>query len=112
MERLHHFVRKSAHFLEFALLGFLTAGLIRLLRNFPERRQTLALSLGFPALYCLLCAVTDEVYQIFTHRGPAVKDVMIDFSGAVCGILFLHLCIWLVSAIRRARRGRKEEIRA
>ena len=112
IDHLHHYVRKAAHFLEFALLGCLTACFVQLLWSLLEKRLLLPLSWGLPALYCLLCAITDEVYQIFTHRGPAVGDVMIDFCGALSGVLFLHLCLWLASAIRRARQGGREGISA
>lgn len=112
VDELHHYVRKAAHFLEFALLGFLTAVLTVLVWRFFDPHPILWLTLCIPASFCLLSAVTDEVYQIFTGRGPAVKDMMIDFCGAVSGVLFLHLAVWLIGKIHCARKreaGERED---
>ena len=63
-EAVHTFVRKTAHFTEYAVLG-LTAQLI---------------STGY--------ASTDEIHQMFVPgREGKVFDVMIDSCGAFCGIM-------------------------
>lgn len=107
VDDLHHYVRKAAHFLEFALLGFLTAVLTVLVWRFFDPHPILWLTLCIPAFFCLLSAVADEVYQIFTNRGSSAADVMIDFSGAVCGVIFLHLCLIVAACIRRKGREGK-----
>ena len=114
VDTLHGFVRKTAHFLEFALLGCLTASLVCLVWSFVGWRARVWQTAGIPALFCLLTAISDEVYQIFTGRGPAVKDVLIDFCGAVSGVIFLHLAVWLVGRIHSARQRKiqKKEARA
>ncbi|MBQ7693047.1 MAG: VanZ family protein [Oscillospiraceae bacterium] len=76
-----HFVRKSAHFCEFGLLGAETALLFWL-------RNGLGLQNGVNSAFaCLLAAVTDETVQSFTGRGSQVRDVVLDFSGTVLAIL-------------------------
>jgi VanZ family protein len=115
VDSLHGAVRKTAHFLEFALLGCLTASLIRLIWLFLARSLPLWQTAGIPSLFCLLTAACDETLQIFTGRGPAVRDVLIDFAGALSGVLFLHLAVGLISAVSRARRRKqrqKEELSA
>lgn len=107
VDELHHYVRKAAHFLEFALLGFLTTALTLLVWRFFDPRPILWLTLCIPSLFCLLSAVTDEVYQIFTNRGSSATDVMIDFSGAVCGVIFLHICLAIAEGIRRKGKERQ-----
>ena len=107
VDHYHHYVRKAAHFLEFALLGFLTACLVQLIWSYGGNRLILWQTMGIPALFCLLCAISDEVYQIFTNRGPAVADVGIDFCGAACGVIFLHLCGWLITRILRHKAGKE-----
>ncbi len=98
---MHHIVRKLAHFSEFALLGFLTTLLVmHLSRRLVFLRAWLRLCL--PALFCLLYAISDEVHQIFTRHGPAVKDVLIDFGGAVAGMLVARFLCWGVWRIARA----------
>lgn len=85
----HRLVRKAAHFCEFALLGFLATGLLLWLS-----RRFISMSPWktwlFPAAFTLLYAISDEVHQIFTSRGARVTDVLIDFAGALCGILLMQ----------------------
>ena len=93
-ESAHRFVRKAAHFLEYALLGFLTSGLVLFLRRYlfqrkPKRWKTWI----YPAGFCFLYAVTDEVHQIFSERGASPKDVLIDTLGAISGILLIQLIV-------------------
>ncbi len=109
-ESVHHIVRKLAHFLEFALLGFLSYLLIRhLSRRLPALVPWLRGSI--PAGFCLLYAISDEVHQIFTGRGPAVRDVLIDFSGSLTGILVGVGLVWLLRCrihIAKSHSDRKE----
>ncbi len=115
---IHGIVRKTAHFLEYALLGFLTAGLLRLLlrgrqkdsrqNGFRRKEMSRLQAWLVPAAFCLVYAVSDEVHQLFTERGPRVTDVVIDLCGAVFGIACLHLGVWLVAHICRGHRDRKE----
>ena len=74
-----HLVRKLAHFTEFFCLGCVLA----LLLPFRGRSQLLAGGLG------MLTGFIDETIQIFSGRGPAIRDVWLDFSGAAAAILIL-----------------------
>lgn len=98
----HKFVRKAAHFCEFALLGFLSAGLLLWLSarkpSMKPRKTWL-----YPAAFALLYAASDEIHQMFTDRGPRVTDVLIDFAGACFGILLIQGLAWLVG---RGRKGK------
>lgn len=82
-----HFVRKTAHFCEFGLLGC-ELTLLSWLRE-GLSFQSFCNS-AFPAL---LAAVTDETIQIFSGRGSQVQDVVLDFCGALTGILFTSLIL-------------------
>ena len=90
-ESFHHFVRKAAHFTEFAALGLCLCGLFRAI--FLATGGT---HYALPVLLGLLVAVADEYIQLFTGRGSAVADVVLDFAGALFGlasgllILFLY----------------------
>lgn len=78
----HGLMRKVAHFTEFACLGVF---LSRFLFWF-EKRRIYALAGAF------LVACCDETIQRFVpNRGPSFKDVMIDTSGAVVGMLLLFV---------------------
>ena len=80
-----HFVRKSAHFCEFGLLG------CELMLLFWLRSGVHFQNLCNAAFAALLSAVTDETIQIFSGRGSQVQDVVLDFSGALTGILLVSL---------------------
>jgi VanZ family protein len=115
MQKAHKFVRKAAHFSEFALLGFLSACLLLYVSS-VFRKLKLWLTLTAPAVFTLLYAISDEVHQIFSDRGPRVTDVLIDFAGALCGILLIHGIAYLItrrkkgskSAAKKKRRRRHE----
>ena len=78
----HHYLRKTAHFTEFAALGFLLVGFVDCFTWKSKKKQWHLL----PLLLSLLVAVTDETIQIFSPlRGPGVSDVLLDFCGAAFG---------------------------
>ncbi len=85
-----HFVRKSAHFCEFGLLG------CELMLLFWLRSGVRFQNLCNAAFAALLSAVTDETIQVFSGRGSQVLDVVLDFSGALTGILLVSLLIPLI----------------
>ena len=80
-----HVIRKLAHFTEYAVLGLELAALF-----FTNRGRSLK-SVGYSALCALAVASADETIQIFSHRGAMVTDVLLDFAGALTGILLLRL---------------------
>ena len=94
-----HFVRKLAHFCEFGLLGC-ELTLLSWLR-YGLRLRELCLS----ALAAFLAAAIDETIQIFTGRSGQIKDVLLDFTGALTGILFTALLIWKVFDKRKKHTG-------
>lgn len=91
-----HWLRKTAHFLEFAALGAELAALFFLNRGRDLQSGANA------AFAALLAALADEGLQYLSARAPEVRDVALDFSGALCGILLLAL-LW-----RRKRRTTRE----
>ena len=83
--RYGQFIRKLAHFTEFAILGILA-------KSVYEDRWNKNTIL-YPVLFCALYAVSDEVHQYFVPgRYCALKDMCIDTAGALTGVLFYHLC--------------------
>lgn len=77
-------IRKLAHFLEYFVLGLLLCINVRLLtRNWWAR-------IFVPLFFGLLTPVIDESIQLFSPgRSGEVRDVLIDFSGVVFGILVM-----------------------
>lgn len=102
VQEFHPIIRKLAHFSEFALLGFLTGAFMLTLGKTRYFVCWIA-----PAAFCLVYAASDEIHQIFTNRGPAVTDVLIDFSGSALGLLLIHAAVLIVCAIRGKRREGK-----
>ena len=95
-------VRKLAHFSEYAVLGGLYAAAIRLSLNGRSGRGAAALRTGLPLLLGLAYAAGDEWHQAFVPgRGPAVRDVLIDFAGVLAGTL---LVLAAAALCRRRRR--------
>jgi VanZ family protein len=83
------FLRKCAHFGEYAVLALLVWRAVRK----PQRNDTRPWHWGATAM-CLLVVVsyaaTDEFHQRFVpSRQSSVVDVLIDSSGAVLALIFL-----------------------
>jgi VanZ family protein len=85
-EQVHYFVRKTAHFVEYAMLGILVWRVVHYdpsFSSFSLRRQC-----WFVLLFCMFYASTDEFHQKFVPtREPAVPDVLLDTCGAGFGLL-------------------------
>ena len=93
-----HMIRKLAHFIEFALL----CGELILLCVIDRRTRPQQVINCLSA--SLAVAVIDEALQLLSDRGPQITDVLLDFSGAVFGILFVLLIYVLV----RMKKHRKQ----
>ena len=84
------YVRKLAHFSEFALLGIT---LVRFFNYAIERRVWWPILLA-AWVAATIYAGTDELHQMFVDgRGPALTDVCIDSAGALTGALITLLIL-------------------
>lgn len=96
-------VRKCAHFIAYAVLGFLmyfSAGFAPFLCH---KNKYSAVVCSFSL--CVLFAVTDEYHQTFVAgRAGRFTDVLIDSSGVVCGIAFALI---VVAVIKRLKMNNK-----
>ena len=85
-------IRKTAHFSEYALLGFLWYILLK------DTRSGMFISLSMTFLY----AVSDEFHQLFVAgRSGQLRDVLIDTSGGLFGILVAFVLICVVHCCQR-----------
>ena len=90
MENLHHFVRKNAHFFIYFVLGMLVRRALRLSEIRGKKGNVLALAI------CIVYAISDELHQLFVPgRGAQVKDVVIDSTGALVGIIIYSSIRWI-----------------
>lgn len=99
------FVRKAAHFLEFALLGFLCCVTAR---YFTKKKSVF---LTVPFGYCVLTALADEGIQLFSQgRAGRFTDVLIDSGGALTGLLFAFGCIALAGWIKNRKKEKETPV--
>ena len=96
-ETFHHWIRKTAHFVEFAALGMVTLGFVWNLEILTQRSWQI-LKLYLP----LAVAVADEYIQYFTGRGSQVTDVVLDYAGALTGLGAAWLLVLLLRKIKKA----------
>ena len=95
-EWFHLFVRKAAHVAEFALLGICVGGYAQSLGQLKCRRYY-----ALPLWLTLMVAVCDEFIQSFTGRGSAVADVLLDYAGALLGLLIVAVFVLIKRKITR-----------
>lgn len=96
IEFLTFLVRKLAHTMEYALLGFWISFYFYQ-RVYPlKRRFLMSLLTGF------LYACTDELHQYFVPgRSCEFRDVLIDTNGVFLGTLTFCFVLWLIQRRRK-----------
>ena len=97
-EAVSHFVRKTAHFTEYSLLGF------SLLLHFEAMGSRFRIR--FPRLYSQLIgsvyAISDELHQkMVSGRSAQASDVLLDAIGVFFGLMIL----WLIQQLCQKRRS-------
>ncbi len=97
-KEFHNLVRKLAHLTEFAALGLCLCGL-----SLSIWQKGLSRWL-YPVLAAAMVAAADETIQLFTGRTASLKDVGLDFFGAVCAIGLVALGSFLIKRMRRKKR--------
>lgn len=91
-------IRKLAHFTEYLGVGFLSYSVMALW--FPNVWK----NFGFVMIQLLLSASADEFHQYFVPgRHASVKDVCIDCTGGIAGILLFQLLYFLGKKIKGYR---------
>lgn len=98
IQQVHFFVRKAAHFTEYAILALLTARALRASSLATLRRS------WWPASFVFVAAVAlvDEYHQSFLpSRTGTIYDSLLDMTGGA--VALTCLAVWL--ALRR--RGRR-----
>ena len=79
------FVRKTAHFLEYMILGLLIVNVLK------DNRELNLDTFVFALIFCFLYACSDEIHQLFvSERAGRILDVLLDTAGSLTGILFYY----------------------
>ncbi len=98
MGRAEHYLRKTAHFVEFFILGALTYTFLSMFM----RKKFLAYLLSL--FVTILYAVFDELHQYFIPgRSASLNDVLLDSLGALCGIFTVFILQWIVFYHRKSQ---------
>ena len=96
---IEHFVRKTAHFTEYAVFGGLLFLSFAFFCRYKQKSPYLALIPS--SLVSLVYAASDEFHQGFVSgRSPELIDVCIDTSGAVLAGALICLIIYIVRKIK------------
>lgn len=93
------FVRKSAHFAEFAALGFFLASDTKLFGLKPQ--------IGIPAAFSVgvIYAASDEIHQLYVPgRAGMFADVLIDSGGVLFGCGIAVLVFMIIRKIKNKKR--------
>ena len=89
IEDLQFIARKSAHFIAYMILGILS---ILLLLQFSSINKMPQIAL----IFCIAYAISDEIHQFFVPgRACQLRDVLIDSTGSLTGIILVLLFIKL-----------------
>ncbi|MEG0803808.1 MAG: VanZ family protein [Pygmaiobacter sp.] len=92
------FVRKSAHFSEYTLLGTL---LLCTLRSYtPKLRRCYG---GTAALGCLVAACDESLQLFVSGRSGQLRDVLLDTGGVLFGALLALLVLCLILFFMKRR---------
>lgn len=95
------YVRKAAHMTEYAVLAILLFFWLERWSLSEPRRSLISV------LLAILYAASDEIHQLFVRgRAGSVRDVIIDSTGAVLGMLIfigVKKCINFLYSRRRYR---------
>ena len=96
---IEHPIRKTAHFLEYALMGILLYSMLYYPIENAKVRFWISIS------WLIISAAADELHQYFVPgRWCSVKDVLLDTCGGLVGIL---LCRFLYKKLRGATNSKR-----
>ncbi len=104
VEGLQFIVRKSAHFLAYAILGGLCFENLSILDKLSKKKTFLT-----ALLISILYAISDEIHQYFVPgRACQFRDVMIDSCGALFGIAVIVILKKIANKIRTIYNNKKQ----
>jgi len=85
-----HIVRKTAHFTIYTTLGFFASCAV-------WKRKLISDKSLYVLIFCVAYAASDEIHQIFVPgRAGMVRDVLLDSSGSITGILISFIFFMLL----------------
>ena len=96
VSEMQHFIRKTAHFTIYCILGIFTISAM-LTYTMRHRRRVLT-----AAAICLAYSASDEFHQLFVSgRSCQLSDVCLDFCGSILGIAIVSFVFYLIIKLTR-----------
>ena len=96
VKRAQPIIRKLAHFSIYALVGILIMAFVSTYKLLLWKKLVISIMVG------LTYAISDEYHQSFVPgRSAEIRDVLIDVSGVIVGIIIVLIIISLYKAIRK-----------
>lgn len=97
-QTFHHYVRKLAHFTEYAAMGFLVLIAVRYAPFLKSRFWN-------DMMFVLLVPLSDETLQLFTDgRSGQLTDVLLDICGALFGTFVCYVILLIIEDVIQHRR--------
>lgn len=94
VDTMTFWIRKTAHFTEYTILGLLTCT--------AWRTQGISRPAWFGWGLGTLYAVSDEIHQLFVEgRSCEVRDMAIDSSGVLLGVCLATGIVWITRRIHK-----------
>ncbi|OOM81520.1 VanZ like family protein [Clostridium puniceum] len=105
-KRLDYLVRKNAHAFMYMILALLVSSVFFV---YNKRGKNTIVYILF---ICLFYAVTDEFHQSFVpERTSVVSDVLVDFGGALIGLIFFYLAYYKIYERYVIKKRKNESIK-
>lgn len=98
VENMDHGVRKTAHAVEYMILGVFCIIWIY------DKDKKILYQIFLALLICALYATTDEIHQMFVPgRACRFTDVLIDSSGAITGIVIMYFLLGFIMKKKKSQ---------
>lgn len=100
VKKANQYIRKAAHFSIYMLLGIFLFLLFSCKKGWKKRAKWYSIVVG------LFYAISDEWHQRFVPgRGPEIRDVCIDVSGVILGVMISSLILYLILKNYEKKKG-------
>lgn len=99
LDIVERYIRKLAHFSEYALGGILFLLLFYTYKWSDRKTMTISISLG------MWYAITDEIHQLLvSQRNGSIIDVYIDTLGVATGVCTIFLIIKIIENFKNKKK--------
>ncbi len=101
MSEFHSFIRKTAHFFIYLILGLLT--------YFSSKKSQVPKPALVAFTVCFIIAIIDESFQEFRPgRSGQVSDVVLDSAGSFTGIIFFNVGELILGKKNKRQKNREQ----